>query len=112
VSDATIYAGDKAVFEVTVRNEDGSAVPMAGITAKYKAVPNVGDGPGIEKSSEGGGIVLSEVDGTVVLTITLESADTELPPGAYKHEVEIMDSIDAPYTVMTGKLRIQGTLIK
>lgn len=110
---ATVYAGDYLEIEVPVLDPSGGTISPAGMTARYKVGKNSASTEALISKDSGGGIVITTVDGTMFLTITLDPADTaSLPPRSYYHEVEVTDIGGRPFTVMIGHLEVVGTLIK
>lgn len=108
----TIYAGDYLDLEVLVTYADGEPLSTSNITAKYKVAKSVKDEPIITKGTNDG-IVLTTEDGTMLVTISIDSEDTEdLKSYMYYHELELRDDTDRPFTVMTGKFIVLNTLIK
>jgi len=106
---AEVYAGDYVEIELPVRDPSGESISATGLTARYKAT--YASTTAINKSPED--IDITTKDGTAYLKITLLPEDTEnLPPRAYYHEIEVVDSIERPFTVMTGTLIIRKTIIK
>jgi len=92
-----IWAGDDVEMTFTVDDMDD----LTGSTIKWK----LGDAL-IEKSTEDG----ITVDGDQ-FTVILDSTDTQLDPGTYIHEAEILD-VDGRYsTVAQGYITIKPTII-
>jgi hypothetical protein len=109
--DFTMYAGDDKRLEVTVLDEDGVAVTLAGAQAiKWK----------LAKSPRSAVIAShSLVDGNVSVidaaagrfNVLIDPADTESLSGLYYHEAELTDSAGNVGTCMAGTVTIRPTLI-
>ena len=109
--DITIYSGDYAELEVTVRDQDGNDVGAQGIIARYKVARHPKMQPMILKTLSDG-VSVEEIDSTLVIKIIINPEDTvNMPSGKYYHEIEIRDSNQRPFTVMTGAMTVMPTLI-
>lgn len=112
MTDFTIYAGDSKVLVVTVRDDDGVLVDLAGATIKWSASQLLSGAFSAEASimkDDGDGI---EVTGTGVFEVELLPADTESLSGKFYHEAEITDVEDNIFTVLTGRMTVKPALIR
>ena len=112
----TIYAGDYLEIEIPVLNPTGGSINPVGAAAKYMVAKDLSAPVPLISKHSGDGITVSTdgPGGTMLLTIVLEPDDTAdmADWGSYYHEVEIRDSEDRPFTVMTGVLTVMPAIIK
>lgn len=106
-----IYAGDYMELEVFVYDQDNNNVDAQGITATYKVAKHPKMQPVITKDMTNE-LSINEIDGTLMIKIILNPADTvDMHGGTYYHEIEVEDSNQRPFTIMTGTFEIIPTLI-
>lgn len=104
----SLYQGQAKSIQATIQ-QDGAAYDVTGLTGSqltYRAGVR-GNESMIEKTITSGITLTSPVSG--VVTIALDSADTEVVAGAYQHELWIADgTLDEP--VFVGTLTILDSL--
>jgi hypothetical protein len=97
--------GDTARLVVTVTDDAGDAVNLTGATAAFALARTRGGDPLVTKSTDGGGITLTD-PANGELTITIDGADTAdlgSPRGRrHYYEVTIRDGSGQTVTVTTG----------
>lgn len=108
------WRGDTKHINIPVRDVDGAAVDLAGGSARWwlgKSPGAVGSGVLVKKST-GEGLTLAQINGVWTAQIVLDPADTQgIKPGAYYHELEVIDADGAVTTATTGMVTIKPTLV-
>lgn len=101
-----LYRANSAAVAVTVTQADGTPYAGAGVFRWRVALsPYALESEALVRKMSGDGIAFA--DG--VATITLTSADTDLYPGLYYHELRVWDGSDVA-TVMTGAFVVKRSL--
>jgi hypothetical protein len=102
----TIYQGDTKEIIISITDESGSVVDLAGYAgAVFVAYNQTLDSIVVQKLLAGGIIIPTPANGQLV--VTLESADTEdLVPRNYGIQCEIEDAFGNHATVMTGYMKV------
>ncbi|MGY2906194.1 hypothetical protein [Bradyrhizobium sp. URHC0002] len=103
-----VYRADTARLSVTLTQADGSAFdPTINAEIKWRMSKNwhSTEVEALARKEIGAG--LEVVDGGV--EITLESGDTDFPPGLYHHELKLFDGGDVS-TAMTGTVVIKAAM--
>lgn len=107
---ATVYAGDSLQFQVTVTDEDGNAIDLAGGSARYALARSPDSAALVTKDSDNVGEINLLVDG--VVEVNLDPADTaSLDEGTYYHEVEIVTADDETVTGLAEYLIVRKTVL-
>jgi hypothetical protein len=104
-------AGDDVRLEVTVTDEDGSAVDLSGATVVWGLARRpTADAALVEKSTDTGGITITDA-ASGEFAIEVEATDTEGLEGTFYHEAELTDSGGSVSTVLTGQFVIDDELV-
>ncbi len=105
-----MHSGDTVVIVVTVLTGKDQVVPITGATAIF-IVAKSENGSAIFSKSVGSGIVLTDpVQG--VMTITLNSGDTEALVGVHYMELELTDAALRVSTIVVGHINIRKNVIQ
>ena len=103
IDDLTAGDSPRLVFPVT--DSAGVAVDLTGMTARWVLAPTRGATPVIDKTSGGGGVVITDaVNGR--LRVELSPTETEPLRGRYFHELELTDSTGIVSTAAQGWIYI------
>lgn len=97
-----IYAGDTKDIIIAVTDAAGAAVNLSGATAKWVLKKNASASNSAYKTT-GNGITV--VGG--VVTVRMNSADTQGLQGRYYHEAEVTDVSGNVSTILTGYVTIE-----
>lgn len=111
--DVTMFVGDYKIFDVSVVDENGSAVDVTNFNIRWGMSKSVARTKLVEKTnSYDGGIIL--VPGSPdKFQVIIDAGDTEgFRSGDYYHEAEILDVNNHPSTVMSGTITLLPTLLK
>lgn len=102
---ASIYAGEDVSITVNVKDTDGNAEDITGMSFSYKVWK--GSSAAVLTKTTGSGITLT-TPASGVLTISMADTDTDaLTPATYKHELKITDDGSGnEEVVMVGTLTI------
>ena len=103
-----IRAGDEKTWTVTIKDDAGSTVNIAGATLSWKIAEGKDATADITKTN-GSGIAITDGPNGV-LTLTLDEADTASLVGDYYHEIQAVDGSGVTQTMLRGTLRIERTL--
>jgi len=103
----TVYAGDTQTVAVQLTDANGAPFTLsANGTVKYRVTETSHDSADPEIAKELNAGILMDQN---VAEVTLLSADTNLPPGIYYHEMKIYDLGDVS-TAMTGAFVVRNAL--
>ena len=105
--DYTAYAGDDVQITVTVVDDAGDDVPLAGTMATYVISRNLT--AKLTKTSAAGDIVI--VDSNKFL-IDIDAVDTALFSGIYQHELKYTDTSGFTFTSVYGDVVFLPTAIR
>jgi len=98
---AQIVSGDDVDLVITILNKDDTAVDLTNATAitfKVRATPQGKDFVALDLTS--GVAVTTAVDGVITVSLTPAVNDFGLlPPGEYRMEVQVTDSVTGISTV-------------
>lgn len=98
-------SGDDRTLSITVKDEDGAAFDLTGVSAiKWQAFAyddTVISGSNSISKTLGGGITVTSAAGGI-FEITLDPADTSSLDGKFHHECQVTDSAGNVITVFTG----------
>lgn len=113
--DVTHWAGDSAIINILVADEDGNKVELSGCTARWwmsKAATSTGTDVLVKKATGGEGVEIQLGTDFDSVSVALDPTDTEgRKAGSYYHECEIVKPNGDIATVMTGKFIIKPTVI-
>lgn len=107
--DFKVYRGNTTILHIGLKNADGTPfdTTIPGLQARFCLAPNwhSEDEDVLVKKQIGHGVVLvsSGVD------ITMETSDTDFPPGFYYYEVKVWDGVDVA-TTTTGTAIIKKAI--
>jgi hypothetical protein len=106
----TYVAGDSAVLEITVENQDGTVRDISNYTAEFALAEYAGADPHVTKSTGDGIDIVDGPNGR--LDVMLEAGDTsdlgDYDGEDYYYEVELTDGSGSVVTVVTGTWTIQS----
>ena len=104
-----IFRRDDKDLEFSVDDGKGNPVDISEVQSiEWKMARNVNAVPVISKSWPDDIVI----DGTgTKFTVPLSSADTDVDPGSYYHEAQIVSGDGDTYTVQYGSIRIRQDLI-
>lgn len=107
---ATVYAGDTIQILVTITDENGDAINLAGATAVYVLTTAPSAAALVTKDSEVLADNLNLLVGGVA-EINLEPEDTEdFVQGTYYHELEVVTADDETITAMAEYINFRETV--
>lgn len=102
--DGRYFAGDSAVLDVTIENDDGSPKDISGADVAFALSEYEGHDPIITKDTTDGIRIVDVENGRI--KVTIESSDTEDLGDAdgtdYHYEIVVRDSGGKVATVTTG----------
>ncbi len=98
--DVTVYQRNDKLLQVTIM-DGAEPLDLTGCTVRYAA-----SAAGLNKI----GTVTDAPSGQVEIDLT--SADTDIPIGAYVHELLVIDVEGNRYTAMTGRFTVLRSIIK
>ena len=104
IQNAEIISGDTVFLDVEVL-AGGLPANLTGATSMIYKIKGLGFE--VEKSLDDD---VSYVDN--IVTVKLNSEDTESIHGVFRHELEIIDSIGEISTVFQGQMRIRADIIE
>jgi hypothetical protein len=106
----TYVAGDSAVLEVTIENQDGTVRDITGYTAEFALAEYAGADSLVTKSTSDGITIVDGPNGR--LNVKLDAGDTselgDYDGEDYYYEVELTDVSGSVVTVVTGQWTIQA----
>ena len=105
-----MHSGDTKDIVVNVLDEQDQAVPIVAADVVFILSKNEFSTALVTKTTGGGGIVITNGPGGV-LTITLDSADTEPLVGEHYYEVELTDVASRVNTIAVGSIDIRPNVI-
>lgn len=114
VTDFEMFAGNSKLIEVTVRDDDGIAVPIDGAleivwrlaASSWKsATPPTA----ILTKRLSHGITIANADGGI-FTVEIDPVDTDELAGSFYHEASVTLADNSFETVLTGKAKIKKDL--
>ena len=105
--DAKVYRGDSLLLHVELSQADGTPFDASGSDLEWMVAtsPSSLETDAVIRKTLGEGITV--VEGGV--DIALSTTDTDLPVGAYCHQLRIVDGDDAS-TAMTGTVVIRPAM--
>lgn len=100
---ATVYAGDDLVLNISITDENGKSLSVVGAAFVWTLAATAGATPAVTVTSAGGGIVLTNaLSGWIKVTV-LHTATTGLS-GAMWHQLVMTDVNGNVSTITTGTL--------
>ena len=100
---ATVFAGDDAILNVAITDENGVALDLTGCTLEWAMAPFGGATALTTKTVANGGITV-DAPGTGVASIFLTHTDTAGLSGKMWHQLVVTDGDGMISTVMSGTL--------
>ena len=105
--DFTVYAGDAAFPQFTVRDANGTPIDIStAVQISWNASRDVQSAPVLVKNKTTGGIQLVGGGTGGVFQLNLSSSDTQVLTGYYIHEAAITDSSGNVSTVTLGRMQV------
>lgn len=98
-----VYKGDNNEIEINLVDEDNNPIFITGATAKYIVSKDISSEVLIEKTTENGGIQITDTSTESKIKITLDPLDTNINAGLYFHELSLIDVDDKHYTIFSEK---------
>lgn len=103
-----MYAGDYITLDFTAKEESGAALNLTGLTLKW-SLGRTSDGPALLTKTVGTGITVTDA-AAGKFKVELDPADTQKFSGDYYHEAKAFN-VSRPYTIFTGQITFETTLI-
>lgn len=109
--DVTMVSGDTLDIQITVTDQDGTAVNLTDHTINWALCTNQNTTPPLVVKSTGGyGVTITNAVGGV-FKVALVPTDTAAFSGIYYHEAVITQPTGEKYTVTTGYMTIESDVI-
>ncbi len=101
----TIYRGDDVTFQITFKDNSGTAVDITGATLYFTAKTNNddADGSAVIQSSNS---TLSDPSNGIGEAV-LSNSDTDVTPGKYFYDIQIITAGGEITTAMIGKVTVK-----
>lgn len=100
---ATLYAGDNAVLNVSIIDENNKPLPLAGASFSWILAASAGSAAVVTKTTGSAGVVVTHAP-SGILSVYIGSADTTGLSGAMWHQLVMTDASSNVTTVMTGTI--------
>lgn len=111
-----MMAGDSKVLQVTVKDEAGVPLPLAGIASATWRLARSRRGVDLLTKTMGSGVTIITENAAANeancgrLNILITAADSEALDGEYFHDCQIVDATGAASTVFFGRANITPNL--
>lgn len=104
--DVRIVSGDTVRLPVSVMDDSGNALNIAGASIEWVLAKHAGADPVITKSTADGSVALTDAEGGE-FQVTVAPEDTADYAGTWYHEIELTDTDGNVSTILSGTFEIR-----
>ena len=106
----TVYQKNDLTLDITVQDETGTALNLAGAAITFAVYPLMGAGAALFTNAIGSGITIRY--GTPgAISVVLTNVDTNVAPDTYRYELLVTDAAGRRYIAAQGPFIVRKSFI-